>query len=136
MNDKAFVDSNVFLYLYSADEEIKREKAITALKQYHCVTSTQALNELCNVCTKKWKIAVEDIEKAVDEICGACTIYPLTPEIIKQALPLHRRYGYSFYDSLMLSSALSCGCNLLLSEDMQDGQVIEGLLRIKNIMER
>jgi predicted nucleic acid-binding protein len=136
MNDKAFVDSNVFLNLYSTDEEIKREKAIAALERYHCVTSTQALNELCNVCTKKWKLPIEDIEKAIDEIGEACMVYPLTPETIKQALQLHRRYSYSFYDSLMLSSALSCGCNLLLSEDMQDGQVIEGLLTIRNIMGR
>jgi predicted nucleic acid-binding protein len=136
MNDKAFVDSNVFLYLYSTDEDVKREKAIAALKEHKCVTSTQALNEFCNVCTKKWKLPVEDIEKAVDEICGACMVYPLTPEIIKQALPLYSRYGYSFYDCLMLSAALSSHCNLLLSEDMQDGQTIDGVLTIKNIVGR
>jgi len=133
MSDRVFIDSNVFLYLYSEDEDIKRKQAQKALHEHDCVTSTQALNEFCNVCTKKWNLPIDVIETAIDEICEACNVHTLTPEIIKQALSLHSRYKYSFYDCLMLAAALAFGCNRLLSEDMTDGQVIEGLLTIQNI---
>lgn len=43
---------------------------------------------------------------------------------------LGERYGYSYFDSLMLASALEQGCSILYSEDMQHGQILEGGLRI------
>ena len=133
MNDKAFVDTNVFLYLYSADEKDKRQCAIAAIDKYNCCTSTQALNEFSNVCTRKWKLPTADIQKAIDEICSACSVTVVSVDVIGQALALHERYGYSYYDCLMLASALSAGCRYLLSEDMADTQVIEDKLTILNI---
>jgi predicted nucleic acid-binding protein len=133
MSDRAFIDANVFLYLYSVDEAAKQKQAESAMEEYNCVTSTQALNEFCNVCTKKWKLPISDIQQAIDEICETFTVYQLTPEMIKQALPLREKYRYSFYDCLMLSAALAYNCKWMLSEDMQDGQIIEGVLTIKNI---
>ena len=50
-----------------------------------------------------------------------------------KALEQHEKYGYSYYDSLIISSALESECSYLLSEDMADGQLIEGSLAIKNI---
>jgi predicted nucleic acid-binding protein len=52
---------------------------------------------------------------------------------IERALNVHEKYGYSYYDSLIIASALERACQYLLSEDMSDGQVIEGKLTIKNI---
>jgi predicted nucleic acid-binding protein len=130
---KAFIDTNVFAYLYSDDEAEKQQRALSAIHQYDCVTSTQALNEFCNVCTGKWNLPTGDIQNAVDEICSVCTVMTVNEEIIKQALVLRERYKYSYYDCLMLASALTGSCDLLLSEDMSDGQVIEGTLTIQNV---
>jgi predicted nucleic acid-binding protein len=52
---------------------------------------------------------------------------------VKKALFVHGKYGYSYYDSLMIAAVLENGCDYLLSEDMVDGQVIEGTLTVKNI---
>ena len=59
--DKAFIDTNVFAYLCSVDEPGKKQSALTAINNYTCVTSTQALNEFCNVCMRKWRLAISDI---------------------------------------------------------------------------
>jgi predicted nucleic acid-binding protein len=54
------------------------------------------------------------------------------PDTITQALALAQKYKYSYYDSLILAAALSAGCETLATEDMQHGQVVEGLLTIRN----
>jgi predicted nucleic acid-binding protein len=48
-----------------------------------------------------------------------------------KAIDLQGRYKYGFYDSLIIAAALEANCNVLYSEDLQDGQVIDGLV-IKN----
>lgn len=50
----------------------------------------------------------------------------------KRCLALKKRYGYSYWDSLILASALESECSVVYSEDMQDGQSIEQTLTIKN----
>jgi predicted nucleic acid-binding protein len=54
-------------------------------------------------------------------------------ETIDKALELHEKYKYSYYDCLMLASALNSGCKYMLSEDLADGHIIEGNLKIVNI---
>jgi predicted nucleic acid-binding protein len=133
--DKAFVDTNVFVYLYSenAGDTDKRFRAYSVFEKYDCQISTQVLNEFSHVCVKKLKIPNSDIQSLISQICSYCDLSYINEETIKQALSIHGRYGYSYYDSLMASSALETGCKYLLSEDMADGQVIDGVLTIKNI---
>jgi predicted nucleic acid-binding protein len=133
MKDKAFVDTNILVYLYSEDEVKKRAAAYGAIERYNCITSTQALTEFSNVCIKKLHIQTEIISKSIDEITTACTVIPVEQETIKKALDLHSKYGYSYYDCLILASALMCSCTLLLTEDLRNRQVIENSLTIHNI---
>ncbi len=51
---------------------------------------------------------------------------------ISDAVRLADRYGYSFYDSLIVAAALESGCSILYSEDMQSGQLIDGTLTIRS----
>ena len=130
---KAYFDTNIFVYLYSDTEFLKRQKALDALNQYGRVISTQVLNEFCNVCIRKTKMDKSAIEAAVMKICSVCKVAVITEATIRKALKIHGKYGYSYYDSLMVASALDSGCQLLVSEDMSDNQIIEGVLTIKNI---
>ena len=136
MNDvRAFVDTNIIAYLYShsqADEQ-KRNHAYSVLKQYDCQISTQVLNEFSNVCIKKWKLTREKIHNLIGQICLYFDVGYIYEDTIRKALKIHGRYGYAYYDSLMIASALEQNCQYLLTEDMSDGQVIEGRLTIKNI---
>ena len=76
---------------------------------------------------------VEVISKSIDEIVAACFVTSVDKAIVKKALALHGNYGYSYYDCLVLASALSYNCKYLLTEDLKDQQVIENNLTITNI---
>ena len=56
----------------------------------------------------------------------------LPPETIGQAHAIAAKYQYAFYDSLIIAAALACNCQVLYSEDMQDGQMINNKLVIQN----
>lgn len=133
MRDKSFVDTNVLVYLFSEDEVEKRNKSRGVFKTYECITSVQALNELSNVLIKKFGLNFTEVSIAVDAIAEKCHVAVLDLGTIRTALYIAERYKYSYYDSLIISSSLENDCNLLLTEDMHDGQNIEGSLTIKNI---
>jgi predicted nucleic acid-binding protein len=82
---------------------------------------------------KKLHIHTDVISKSIDEIISACTIVPVEQETIKKALELHGKYKYSYYDCLIIASALIYNCPLLLTEDLKDRHVIENNLTIRNI---
>jgi predicted nucleic acid-binding protein len=130
---KAFVDTNVFVYLYSEDEQDKRGQAISQIDKFDRVISTQVLNEFCNVCIRKMHMELPSIETAIEKICLTNELTAISEKTVKKAISVHGKYGYSYYDSLMIASALESGCEYLLSEDMADGQVIENSLTVRNI---
>jgi predicted nucleic acid-binding protein len=130
---KAFVDTNIFVYLYSQTDSLKRDQAYSALMRCERQISTQVLNEFSHVCTKKWRFTRENIQKLLDQICAYCDVAYIYEDTIRKALDIHEKYGYTYYDSLIIASALEGNCQYLLSEDMADGQAIEGRLTIRNI---
>ena len=130
---RAFLDTNIFVYLYSDTEPHKCARILSVINAYHRVVSTQVLNEFCNVCIRKLKLPVPFIKNAVEEISETCEVLEVNYLTIEKALDLHKKYGYAYYDSLIIASALEYDCLYLLSEDMADGQVIEGRLTIQNI---
>lgn len=136
MSGKAFLDTNVFVYMQSAPETEKRELCFQALDNFECAASTQVLNELCNVFLKKFNMSTEDIGQIIATVDSTCEISVVTLETVETALRLKERYGYSYYDSLILASALVCECDYLFSEDMSDGQIIEKKVEIVNIFAR
>jgi predicted nucleic acid-binding protein len=131
--DKAFLDTNVFVYLYSKTEPSKSLRISSVIGNYQRVVSTQVLNEFCNVCIRKMKFPVLFVKKAVEEICEMSELFEVNDLTIIKALDLHEKYRFAYYDSLMIASALEHDCSYLLTEDMADGQVIEGRLTIRNI---
>jgi predicted nucleic acid-binding protein len=91
------------------------------------------LNEFSNVCIKRLNKKTGEVESAIDEMAEHCVVATLEKEDIKQAIRLHERFGYNYYDCLMIVSALKSNCDYLLTEDLADGQTIEGKLTIVNI---
>lgn len=132
MNDKIFLDTNVLIYLYSKTELEKRNKIIKLLENKTLVISTQVLNELSNVLIKKFNFSVADILNVFEELSVLCFISIVRIGTIKKALTLNNQYKYSYYDSLIIASALDKYCNVLYSEDMHHSQKIENSLTILN----
>jgi predicted nucleic acid-binding protein len=135
MKDKAFIDTNVFIYLYSSDEPGKRKKCFQIFDDYDCITSIQVLNEISNVLIKKFKIDSERIALVLQEIEKNCPVTLISSATIYKALEIWKAYGYSYYDSLIIATALENECKILLTEDMQSGQMISDDLMLLNIFE-
>jgi predicted nucleic acid-binding protein len=133
MNDRAFIDTNIFIYLYSEDEIQKQNISQRAVNKFDCIISTQVLNEFSNVCIGKLNKSTEEVELAVSELMEQCTVFLIDEHYIKQALDIHKRYGYKYFDCLMLASALNSDCKYFITEDMADGQIIDNRLTIVNI---
>lgn len=127
---RAFLDTNIFIYMYTSSEPQKKEACLSVLDASICVTSTQALHEICNVLTKKIQTPFADIRQILWDICRICEVRQPQRQTAFSALDLKERYGYSYYDCLMLASALDGHCDIFYSQDMSDGQLIENRLRI------
>jgi len=130
--DKAFIDSNILIYAYTTDEPDKQKIALKFLDDCQPVISTQVIREFSNVLLKKGNVRSEWIKQEIGEIIEIAILLNEDLSLILDSFTIHERYKYSFYDSLIITTALNSQCQVLLSEDMQDGQIIEGRLRIVN----
>jgi predicted nucleic acid-binding protein len=126
----SFIDTNVLAYLASSDaaKADRAEQVVAAGGRI----SVQVLNELANVARRKMGLSWAETHAFLGAIRGMLPAVPLTPEVHEQGLALAERYGLSIYDAMIVAAALLAGCDLLWSEDMQHGLVIEGRLRIAN----
>lgn len=127
---KVFFDTNVLLYLLSADDS--RADRAEALLAEGGTISVQVLNEFASVASRKRAMTHAEIREALAPIRALCVVIPLTLDIHEHALQLAERYGFSIYDALIVSAALDAGCDTLHTEDLQDGQIIDGVLTINN----
>jgi predicted nucleic acid-binding protein len=136
MSDRAFIDTNVFVYLNSADNPGKREVAKKIINSYDCVVSTQVANELSNVLLRKYGRSIPEIKQTVAALTAVCDVAVITIATTEKALDLHERYCFSFYDSLILASAIENGCKYVISEDLHENTSIDGDLRILNVFDK
>jgi len=127
---KVFIDSNVLIYLLSA-EDGKADQA-EAVMQKGGLISVQVLNEVANVARRKLAMSWEEINEILTLIRMLCPAEPLTVEIHDKGMSIAERFGLSIYDAMIVATALIGGCNTLYSEDMQDGLLIDNQLRICN----
>ena len=129
-----FIDTNILVYAEASDEPAKQQAALALLKQLYetatGVLSTQVLQEYCNVALKKLKLSAGHIRAQLD-LYEQFEIVQVTPAIIRAGLDLHQTRSLSFYDALIMASAQAASCNVLLSEDMNTGEIINGI-RILN----
>jgi predicted nucleic acid-binding protein len=129
-NAEAFFDTNVLLYLVSSDAE-KADRVEELLTQ-PSVISVQVLNEFTNVASRKFAMPLTEVREALETIRRICRTEPITVEDHDQALDVMERYKFSLYDSVIVASALRNDCEILYTEDLQHGQVIERQLEILN----
>jgi len=133
MSDRTFLDTNMLIYFYSESEADKRKITCKLLDERYCITSVQALNEASNVWFRKYGFDGQTISKYLDNIELVCDeVVTIQRSTINKALSLKDRYGYSYYDCLILASALEGNCRAIATEDMNNGQVINQQLTIEN----
>jgi len=126
MNDKPFFDTNVIVYAFSRDD--KRGPMAETLLAAGGALSVQVLNEFVAVARRKLDKSWKDVRRALDILRVLCPKpVPLTVETHERAVHIAERYGYSIFDSLIIAAALHTGASTLYTEDMRDGQAIDGL---------
>jgi predicted nucleic acid-binding protein len=134
MADKVFIDSNIWLYLFLKDETDKykiAEEFISKNAENPMFITYQVINEVTNQLVRN-NFNEEIIKENIEYMYKICTIHNFSKEVLLSASTLREKYKFSFWDSIIVASALSSGCNMLATEDMHDGLKIENMM-IRNI---
>ncbi|MEH2364644.1 PIN domain-containing protein [Nostoc sp.] len=141
---RCFVDSNIWLYRFILNPSdlsaIQKQQVATKItSQENLVVSTQVINEVCANLIRKAGFNNSQIQNLIEDFAEGCEILPVSLETLQYAVKLRvgvarrrHRYLFSFWDSLIVASAILGKATILYSEDMQDGLIIENTLQIVN----
>ena len=131
MSGRAFFDTNVLIYSLGAKDP--RGSQAEQLLLEGGVVSVQVLNEFSDVARRKIRMSWDDIRQALRVIQFFCPDpVPITMDTHEHALIIAEGQDIRIYDALILASALGANCTTLYTEDLQDGQVIQEQLTIRN----
>jgi predicted nucleic acid-binding protein len=131
MRGKAFLDTNVLIY--AATQSDARAARAEELLIAGGVVGVQILNEFTAVARRKLQMPWAEVAEAVQAFLVLCpSPIPVTLEIHEAARAIAEKLGCNIYDALVVAAALDAGCDVLYSEDFQDGQKIEGKLTVRN----
>ena len=128
-----YIDSNVWIYAVgSSQDDAKRSRAKEVVRSNQIAGSLQVVNEVCRVLLRKERISEEGVRAIVHGFYKNCLVVQLDEVDVIEASQLRSEYRLSFWDSLHVAAALKAGVPTLYSEDMQDGLVVRGKLKIEN----
>lgn len=133
MSARVFLDTNIFVYSFDLRDLRKRDLALDLIHKTSDAStariSYQVVQEFVNVATKKFSnpLKSSDARMYVESIMSPMWHVNSSLGLAIKALGIQERWSYSFYDSMIIASAIEAGCSILYSEDLQHGQTIEGL---------
>jgi predicted nucleic acid-binding protein len=131
---RTFLDTNVLVYSDDSRDPAKQTRALGLIKEHlrlrTGVVSLQVLQEYFVSSTGKLKLSAELAKRRVEIFAKFHVAVPTVGDILA-AIDLHRLHGFSYWDALVLRMAEQAGCRVLLTEDMQHGQMFDGV-RIAN----
>ena len=133
-NSKCFLDSNIWLYALSNQDENRKRKAenlIEKIKNRICL-SIQVVNEVCLNLKRKSSFDEVEITRLISSFYINYEVVELNREILLKASELRMKYSFSFWDGLIVASALAANAETLYSEDMQNNLQVENKLKIVN----
>jgi predicted nucleic acid-binding protein len=127
---KAAVDTNVLAYAEGIDDaqhaEIARE-VLDRVVPIGAVVAVQTIGELFNVLRRKGKLAPAQARLSVLSWHKVFHVVGTTPDLFAKAIDLAADHHLRIWDSIILATASAAGCQILLSEDLQDGFVWGGV---------
>ncbi|MBF0337036.1 MAG: PIN domain-containing protein [Nitrospirae bacterium] len=128
-----FVDTNILVYAFSLDDKIKQDIALTILNCTNISISTQVINEFIDVMRRRKScLDWDELRRVLDDVQGLCKVETVDMETIIDATSISERFNFSYWDSLILSSALRLDCQYLYTEDLTHGMLIYNQLTIVN----
>ena len=125
-----FVDTNVLIYFIdsrnTAKQSIARAVLANAIGSRQYVISAQVLNEFANVALKKLGMTEDEVRQCIAAFQHIHVVFQQSGWTVR-ALEIRKQYGLQFCDSLMLAAAEFVGCDEILTEDLNDGQIYCGV---------
>lgn len=131
MHDKAFIDTNIFLYAFCDKDIDKQFIAKEIVLQNHSI-SIQVINETSNNLIKKLNFNEDNIKSFLQSAYTKYDIIGFTENIFIRASDVRMQLKYSYYDSLIIAAALENQCTVLYTEDLQHNHLIDKQLKIIN----
>jgi predicted nucleic acid-binding protein len=139
MSASQFIDSNIWLYRFLADQDPnpeedarKRNISIALTDAEGIIVSTQVINEVCSVLIKRASFNETQTLNLIEAFEDRCETVELTMATLKSAVHLREQYHLSFWDSLIVACALQSDASILYSEDMQHRLIVFEKLQIIN----
>lgn len=126
---RPFLDTNIIVYLMSGD--VAKASRAESLIASGGVISTQVLNEFTSVARRKLALSWGETEEVLQALKANLEVVPLTLSLHERAVALASAHDLNIYDASIVAAALENGCDVVLTEDMQNGQAFMGL-RIVN----
>lgn len=132
MSDKIFLDSNIIIYAYDKSDPERQKKAQQILKDVfqneNGILSPQVLSEFFVVVTRKIKNPLSSIDaKTIISSLSFLQVEEIDLTSVKRAIETHIQFKISYWDSLIISTAERAVYNIILSEDLNHGQIINGV---------
>jgi predicted nucleic acid-binding protein len=126
----SFIDTNILVYAEANDEPAKQTAALALLRRLKLtdsgIISTQVLQEFANVALRKMQLDANHVRKQLSAH-QQFEVIQVTPAIIHGALDLYQTRSLSFFDALIVQAASAAGCDTLYSEDLNAGEIINGV---------
>jgi len=128
-----FVDTNIFVYAYDVDEADKRDRAVELVSSLWAtrsgVVSTQVLQEFYVTVTRKLRRPMHRTDaRAIVNTLSYWPVQTVEPADVVEASELEQRHRLSFWDALIVVTAKRSGAERLLTEDLQHGRHLAGLV--------
>jgi predicted nucleic acid-binding protein len=130
-----FIDSNIWLYAFLQQQDVdktSKSKELLHNKQLNSIVSTQIINEVCFNLRKKANFSESDLMILIDNFYHNYSVINLEKTTLHLASELRQQYKLSFWDSLVIASALQANANVIYTEDMQNDLIIHKTLKIIN----
>ena len=137
MNDRFFLDANIFVYSFDRGSPAKAKRALSLIKDAvtsgRGIVSYQVVQEFLNVALKRFEkpLTTSEAEQYLATVFRPLLSVYASQSLFLEALRLSGRYRLSWYDSLIVAAAIEGQCATLYSEDLQYGQRI-GQIEIRN----
>lgn len=128
-----FLDSNIWIYAFANNQDPRKQGiAANLIDAPGVIISTQVINEVSVNLLKKSAFTEDQIQELIDSFYQGCQVIEFDRALLRLASDLRTRYSISYWDSLIIASALTSGTTTIYTEDMQNGLLINQQLQIVN----
>jgi predicted nucleic acid-binding protein len=131
MMSKAALDTNVLIYLQNTSSLSKQEIAENLLANKPTISS-QVISEYLNVTRRLLDLSKDELLAQAADLFSGCHIFSVVPDTLRYASDLVKQYNFQIFDAVIIASAIQSQCDVLYSEDMHNGLLVEKKLTILN----